>query len=70
MGHAEPLVTHHVHYKVLDHDFDTASDSMVLWYACEAELGGWSRRLPAWAEGIPPVTAEPLMEIIPRNTPR
>ncbi len=29
------LVTHDIHYKLLDHDFDAASDSMVLWYGCE-----------------------------------
>jgi Family of unknown function (DUF6012) len=47
----ELLATHSVHYKLLDHEFDAASDDMVLWYASRAEQGGWSNRWPGWAAG-------------------
>jgi hypothetical protein len=40
---AELVVTHRVDYKVIDHDFDAASDSMVLWHAT---MGGWANRFP------------------------
>lgn len=62
---AETVVTHRVDYKVLDHDFDTASDSMMLWYACCAELGGWSDRWPAWAKDAAPIYSAPMMEVVP-----
>jgi hypothetical protein len=69
---AEFAVTHHVHYKLLDRDWDAASDDMVFWSPCGvagvAELGGWSNRRPAWAEDhILPIHAEPKMEVIPRG---
>lgn len=63
---AATLVTHTVAYKVIDDDFDAASDSMVLWYGSGPELGGWSNRWPENLKGIPPVKAEPKMEIEPR----
>lgn len=61
---ASVSVTHDVHYKLLDHDFDAASDDAMLWHACCAELGSWSSRLPAKRE------PEPMMEIKPRNSDR
>ncbi len=61
------VVTHQIHYKLLDHDFDAASEDMTLWYACSADLGGWSKRWPAEVEGIPPLYAEPMMEVVPRE---
>jgi hypothetical protein len=64
------FVTHHVHYRILDHDFDAASDDMMLWYAYCAELGGWRNRFPAWAKEIPPIYAEPMMEVIPGYSER
>jgi hypothetical protein len=63
--HAELLVTHRVIYRLLDDDFDAASDDMMLWYAGSPESGGWSSRWPAWAEGLAPVHAQPLMRILP-----
>jgi hypothetical protein len=70
----ELLATHRVHYKLLDHEFDAASDNMVLWGAMVAEgewSAGlpptWSDRWPAWAAGLPPTKAEPLMEIVLRD---
>jgi hypothetical protein len=62
---ATSAVTHHVHYRLLDHDFDAASDHLVFLYACSAGLGGWSSRWPENAKGIPPVKEEPVMEVVP-----
>jgi hypothetical protein len=64
---AELCVTHHVDYKILDHEFDAASDSMMLWHRCCAELGGWSNRFPPGSETKVPMTTEPVMEIDPRT---
>jgi hypothetical protein len=58
-------VTHHVHYRLLDRDFDAASDNLMFLHACSAALGGWSSRWPENAKGIPPVKAEPVMEVVP-----
>jgi len=57
------LGVHEVHYKVLDRDFDAASDNMTLWSACCESLGGWSNREPSWAEDQAPVRAEPKTEV-------
>jgi hypothetical protein len=65
---ASAILTHHVHYKLLDHDFDAASDDMTLWYASSPTLGGRSKRWPAWANDVPPVLAEPIMEALPAHT--
>ena len=37
---AETIVTHRVDYKVLDEEFDLASDNMGLWYAACESLAG------------------------------
>jgi uncharacterized protein DUF6012 len=63
---AELGVTHQVDYKILDRDFDAASDSMMLWHRCCTELGGWSNRFPSGSETTIPMTTEPMMEIDPR----
>jgi Family of unknown function (DUF6012) len=60
-------VTHHVQYKLLDHLFDAASSNMQLWRASYAEDGGWSNRWPESINDVPPVNAEPTMEVITRN---
>ena len=65
---AETLVTHHVHYRVLDHDFDTASQDMTLWSA-QFE-NGWADRWPDAVRNIAPMKAEPLMEVLPDDTDR
>lgn len=64
---ASTVVTHRVHYRLLDHDFDAASDSTQFWYACCAELGGWSDRWPDGARNRnrPPIKYEPVMEVEP-----
>jgi len=63
---AEFCVTHRVEYQILDGDFDAASDSMILWHACGEELGGWSHRMPKGGNDIPPMAAEPRMEVFPK----
>ena len=60
---AHMIVTHQVHYKLLDRDFEAASDDMVLWYG----FRDWSSRWPEWAEGLAPVKAQPVMEVVPRE---
>ncbi len=64
---AAQCVTHRVEYSILDHDFDAASDSMMLWHACSEGLGGWSNRFPEAMRGIPPLATEPRMEVEPRD---
>jgi hypothetical protein len=61
---SEFSVTHQVRYSLLDHDFDAASDDMVLWYACCSELGGWPDRRPEKSRSTPPVMTEPRMEVV------
>jgi hypothetical protein len=41
---ASLVVTHKVDYRIVDRDFDAASDYMILWHGCREELGGWSNR--------------------------
>lgn len=60
---AQTVVTHHVHYRLLDHDFDAASDDYVLLYPCSRELGGWSDRRPV----SEPRQSPPSMEVLPRE---
>jgi hypothetical protein len=58
-------VTHCVHYRVLDHDFDAASESMLLWAASLQEGGRITEdRTPAWAKSATRVRGEPMMEVI------
>jgi hypothetical protein len=74
---AQLVVTHQVHYQLLDREFDAASDDMTLWYACEPEnigvspdsFKGWSNRRPAWTNDLAPYLLEPKMAImaIPRR---
>lgn len=65
---AQSMVTHDVHYRLLDHDFDAASDDMILWYACAS--GPWEDRWPTWARTGAPVRAEPVMELHPPDEQR
>jgi hypothetical protein len=65
------LVSHRVHYEVIDSDFDAASADMTLWYSYLNEDGTLTPdRRPAWARERPPVHAEPLMEVIARASTR
>ena len=58
----QALVTHHVHYRILDEEFDAASENAVFWYAWP----GWSSRWPEWAKNLTPCDIEPAMEVLPR----
>jgi hypothetical protein len=58
-------VTHRVEYKVLDREFDAASDKKLLWHACSKDLGGWSDRFPPGIKNdAPPIATEPMMEVV------
>lgn len=63
---ASRAVTHRVHYKLLDHDFEAASDRTLFWHACGAELGGWSDRCPDGTGHRSPTVFEPRMEVDPK----
>lgn len=77
---AHRAVTHHVHYRLLDHDFDAASDDMFLWAAVALKIGKvadvekwpmkWLDRSPAWAKTVRPIYATPVMEIHPSGEER
>lgn len=67
---AEFCAHHRVDYRVLDHDFDAASDSMLLWHACCEELGGWSSRVPEAKKTNIPTVGEPVMEVVAENVDR
>jgi hypothetical protein len=62
---ASKAVTHRVHYKLLDHEFEAASDKTVFWRACCEELGGWSDRWPHGTKRQPSMACEPVMEVEP-----
>jgi hypothetical protein len=65
------LATHCVHYKLLDRDFDAASESMTLWKSCLDDFGRISEdRTPAWAKGTSAIRGEPVMEVIPEASDR
>jgi hypothetical protein len=66
----ELCVTHSVDYKVLDHDFDAASDCSMLWFGCCDELGGWGSRMPPRGEERIPMVVEPMMEVVAKNVAR
>lgn len=60
---AEIIVTHRVQHVVLDKDFDTVTDSMVMWYARCESLGGWCSRWPEVHQGAIPASAQPRMQL-------
>jgi len=60
------VATHRVRYIVLDDDYDTISDNIVLWYGMSDGLGGWESRWPKQYEDIAPVSLQPTMEVTPR----
>lgn len=63
---ASPILrTHRVEYTVLDSEHDTISESMVLWYAACASLGGWGSRWPEALAYPAPVHAQPRMDLWP-----
>jgi hypothetical protein len=60
---AEMCVQHTVFYRVLDHEFDAASDSKLLWHAWAGE---WDNRTPTEMMFSAPIRTEPRMDIFPR----
>ena len=46
----EKVVTHHVLYRLLDQEFDTASDQMMMWSGTHGEPKDWESRRPEWAK--------------------
>ena len=66
---AESVIEHRVHCRLLDQDFDAASDDMTLWYGYPPEYGGWPDRRPAWCleEKVVPCRSEPVMHVLPED---
>jgi hypothetical protein len=62
---AERVIEHTVHYRLLDRDFDAASDDMTFWYEYGPEDGGWPDRRPDWwTEEVVPCRSEPVMHAL------
>lgn len=61
---ADEVVTHHVHYRLLDAEHDAASDDTEFWCGNLEERGGWSSRWPVGMEPVAGNEIEPLMEFI------
>ncbi|ONC41620.1 hypothetical protein AQ914_18185 [Burkholderia pseudomallei] len=59
---AEIIATHRVHYVVLDEEYDTVTDNMVLWYRMSEGLGGWPSRWPDAHKDAVPCHAQPRMQ--------
>jgi hypothetical protein len=63
--------THVIHYSILDHDFDFASDNMTLWYAHAPWLNcpAWSDRRPDWwVRHTPTLYSDSYMEYTPHKS--
>ena len=60
----ETLLTHRVHYVVLDHDHDAVTDSMVLWHATSKSLGGFTSRWPQVPKEWTAANAQPRMDVL------
>lgn len=58
---AEVVVTHRVRYRLLDREFDAASDDKMLWHACSPSLGGWASRWPEPDDAKSPSSTAPVM---------
>lgn len=61
--HAEFIATHRVHYVVLDNDFESVTDNMVLWHAMSEGLGGWRSRWPEAHKDSVPASSQPRMQL-------
>jgi hypothetical protein len=71
---AELVVTHRVQYRLLDQDFDAATDDATLWGAWLPSNGKdwpgpWPDRQPAWARALAGLAVDPCMQIrsLPEN---
>src|SRR5690606_18872723 len=63
-GNPEQVLTHRVHYTVLDDEHEAVSDCMLLWYGRDWGDRHWPSRWPADMNG-PPVRWEPRMDLVP-----
>lgn len=63
---ASHIATHRVRYIVLDDDYDTISENMVLWYGTSESSGGFESRWPKDVEYSTPARTQPRMEVFPR----
>lgn len=64
---ADTVLTHRVNYVLIDAEFDSASDDMVLWHAMSPSLGGWGSRWPEVDKDATPANARPRMDIVPER---
>ena len=63
---AERVIEHTVRYRLLDRDFDAASDDMSLWCGYSPQDGGWPDRSPARVTPeVVPCRSEPVMHALP-----
>jgi hypothetical protein len=60
---AEMIATHRVNYVVLDEEFDTVSDNMVLWHAWAGRQ--WASRWPNGYHVGSPAECQPRMQLTP-----
>lgn len=63
---ASHIATHRVRYIVLDDEYDTLSENMVLWYATHESCGGLESRWPEDYGYGTPATTQPRMEVFGR----
>ncbi|MEQ9530603.1 MAG: DUF6012 family protein [Haliea sp.] len=63
-GNRAQVLTHRVHYTVLDDEHEAVSDCMLLWYGRDWGDRHWPSRWPADMKG-PPVRWEPRMDLVP-----
>lgn len=61
----EHIVSHTVHFKIMDDEFDMCSCSMMLWSAFHDGKKLWPKRRPAWTEGRTIASSQPRMVLIP-----
>jgi len=60
----ERTVIHQTNYQVVDDEFDTVSDSMMLWHATCESLGNWGSRIP---NNMKPSSSENIQDVAPVN---
>lgn len=57
------VITHRITYRILDDEFDAATEAMLFWYEHSED---WPSRWPDWAINLAPVHAEPVMNVEPK----
>lgn len=56
------IATHRVRYIVLDHEYDTVTENMMLWSAIHGD-SRWASRFPAEYKGVAHTEAQPFMDV-------